>query len=46
MIAGKVLMDRNAPEGVCDTAQSGYNHSKELIEKMASKWTKSICDYS
>ena len=33
MIAGKVLMDRNAPEGVCDTAQAGYNHSKELIEK-------------
>lgn len=33
MIAGKVLMDRNAPEDVLDTAQQGYEESKQLIEK-------------
>src|SRR5699024_5973933 len=33
MIAGKVLMDRNAPEGLLDTAQSAYDDSKALIEK-------------
>ena len=33
MIAGKVLMDRNAPEGLLDTAQSGYDQSKALIKK-------------
>ena len=31
MIGGKVLMDRNAPEGVRDTPQSGYDDSKALI---------------
>ena len=33
MIAGKILMDRNAPDGVTDTAQSGYADTKSLIEK-------------
>src|SRR5690625_6510372 len=33
IIAGKVLMDRNAPEGLSDTAQSGYDDSLNLIEK-------------
>jgi guanine deaminase len=33
MIAGKILMDRNAPENVRDTAQSGYDETKSLIEK-------------
>ena len=33
MIAGKVLMDRNAPDYLVDTAQSGYEDSKALIEK-------------
>lgn len=33
MIAGKILMDRNAPENVRDTAQSGYDDSKTLIGK-------------
>ncbi len=33
MIAGKVLMDRNAPEAVLDTPESGYQQSKQLIEK-------------
>jgi len=33
MIGGKVLMDRNAPEGLCDTAQSGYDDTKALIAR-------------
>ncbi len=32
-IAGKVMMDRNAPEGLLDTPQSGYDDTKALIEK-------------
>ncbi|PSH69849.1 guanine deaminase [Phyllobacterium brassicacearum] len=31
MIAGKVMMDRNAPPGLLDTPQSGYDDSKALI---------------
>jgi guanine deaminase len=33
MIAGKTCMDRNAPEGLQDTAQSAYDDSKMLLEK-------------
>ena len=33
MIAGKVLMDRNAPDYLTDTPESGYQASKDLIEK-------------
>lgn len=33
MIAGKVLMDRNAPEALRDSAESGYAESKKLIDK-------------
>jgi guanine deaminase len=33
MIAGKVMMDRNAPEGLTDTAESGYRESRTLLEK-------------
>ena len=33
MIAGKVLMDRNAPDYLTDTPECGYQDSKELIEK-------------
>ena len=33
IIAGKVLMDRNAPEALRDTAQSGYDDSKALIAR-------------
>lgn len=32
MIAGKVMMDRNAPQALRDTAQTGYDESKSLIE--------------
>jgi len=37
LIAGKVLMDRNAPTALQDTAQSGYDDSKKLIEKWHNK---------
>jgi guanine deaminase len=33
MIAGKVLMDRNAPASLLDTAQRGYDESRALIER-------------
>ena len=33
MIGGKVLMDRNAPDGLLDTPRSGYDDSKALIAK-------------
>jgi guanine deaminase len=33
MIAGKVMMDRNSPDALCDTADNSYADSKELIEK-------------
>ncbi|MHA6262805.1 guanine deaminase [Arenibacterium sp. CAU 1754] len=32
IVAGKTCMDRNAPEGLRDTAQSAYDDSKALIE--------------
>jgi guanine deaminase len=32
-VAGKVLMDRNAPEALRDTAQRGYDDSKSLIAR-------------
>jgi guanine deaminase len=32
-IAGKVLMDRNAPKKLLDTARTGYEQSKALIRK-------------
>lgn len=31
MVGGKVMMDRNAPEALRDTAQTGYDDSKALI---------------
>ncbi len=33
IVAGKVMMDRNAPETVLDTARQGYDDSKHLLEK-------------
>ena len=32
-IAGKVMMDRNAPDALTDTPQQGYDETKQLIEK-------------
>lgn len=37
MIAGKTLMDRNAPDDLRDTAQSGYDDGKALIESWHGK---------
>tara|TARA_B100000470_G_scaffold36815_1_gene25944 strand:+ start:14152 stop:15465 length:1314 start_codon:yes stop_codon:yes gene_type:complete len=33
MVAGKVMMDRNAPEELCDNSEDSYLDSKELIQK-------------
>jgi len=33
MLSGKVLMDRHAPEGLCDTPTLAYEESAELIER-------------
>jgi guanine deaminase len=33
MICGKVMMDRNCPDDLQDTAETSYNESKALIEK-------------
>jgi guanine deaminase len=33
MIAGKVLMDRNAPPQLCDSPEQGYRESRQLIER-------------
>jgi guanine deaminase len=38
MIAGKVMMDRHAPDFLTDTAETSYRETKQLIEK----WHK--CD--
>lgn len=37
MICGKVLMDRNAPEELCDTPELSYTESAELIQKWHGK---------
>jgi guanine deaminase len=37
MIAGKVMMNRNAPDFLVDTAQSSYDETKTLIEKWHQK---------
>src|SRR5690606_1474106 len=33
VVGGKVMMDRNAPEALCDTPQAGYDDSKALIAR-------------
>ena len=37
LVAGKVLMDRHAPEALTDTAEQAYIESKQLIEKWHGK---------
>ena len=37
VVAGKVMMDRNAPDGLRDTPQSGYDDSKALIAEWHGK---------
>lgn len=36
-VGGKVMMDRNAPESLRDTAQTGYDQSKALLERWHGK---------
>ena len=33
MLGGKVMMDRNAPQALLDTAQSSYDDSRRLLQK-------------
>ena len=37
MVCGKVLMDRNAPDYLCDTPERAYNESKDLIKRWHNK---------
>ena len=37
MVSGKVLMDRHAPDELCDSAQSAYDDSSALINKWRGK---------
>lgn len=37
MVAGKCLMDRNAPDFLCDTAERGIRESAELIQRWHGK---------
>lgn len=37
LISGKVMMDRNAPDFICDTAESSYQQSKALIKRWHGK---------
>ena len=43
MIAGKVLMDRNCPEALRDTAETGYAQSKALIERWHGRGRQHYC---
>ena len=37
LVTGKVLMDRSAPPGICDTAETGYQQSRILIRQWHGK---------
>ena len=37
VVAGKTCMDRNAPPGLCDTAQSAYDDSRALLARWHGK---------
>jgi guanine deaminase len=37
MIAGKVMMDRNAPQGLLDTPEMGYDETRAVIEQWHGK---------
>jgi guanine deaminase len=43
MIAGKVMMDRNAPAALTDTPQRGYDESKALIAKWHGRGRQLYC---
>ena len=37
MVAGKVMMDRNAPQGLLDTPEMGYDETRAVIEEWHGK---------
>jgi guanine deaminase len=43
MVAGKVLMDRNAPPALLDTAERGFAESKVLIDRWHNKGRQLYC---
>jgi guanine deaminase len=43
MIAGKIVMDRNAPDALTDTPKKGYDESKALIKKWHGKGRQLYC---
>jgi guanine deaminase len=43
MIAGKILMDRNAPPALSDTPKQGYDDSKALIQKWHNRGRQLYC---
>jgi guanine deaminase len=43
MIAGKIMMDRNAPGALTDTPKKGYDESKALIGKWHGKGRQLYC---
>lgn len=43
MVAGKVMMDRNAPQALLDTAQSGYDQTRAGIEKWHGRGRAHYC---
>jgi len=43
MIAGKVMMDRNAPDALLDTDETGYQQSKTLIERWHGRGRQHYC---
>jgi guanine deaminase len=43
MVAGKVLMDRNAPPALLDTAERGFAESKQLIDRWHNKGRQLYC---
>ena len=46
MIAGKTMMDRDAPEALTDTAQRGYDESKALIERWRRTRAARLCGHA
>ena len=42
-IAGKIMMDRNAPEALTDTPKQGYDETKALIKKWHGKGRNLYC---
>jgi guanine deaminase len=43
MVAGKVLMDRNAPDNLRDTAQRSYDESEALIKRWHGRGRQHYC---